>query len=233
NRQQDNGTAGSDNYNPKWGGVVVVKGRCSCRCAPPSQPTDHEQLLVVEKQVASVLEQYLRRIWRASLTPDSLLTIDEASEALPGIDDAAARIERHVAPAVEVPGRAMYRWVDVVAALDRTRSTFPHSEEPAIQGYEAAAALLNTSATTLRRMVRTEGLPPELHPRNKSAGARNRRPWWTSAAECRTWYERFTTWLAVRPPTRKRNSRQRTHAAPSTNGPVDFAAHARKLAEGR
>jgi hypothetical protein len=200
---------------------------------PPSRPTEHEQLLVVEKQVSGVLELYLRRIWRASLTPDSLLTIDEASEALPGIDDAAARIERHVAPAVEVPGRAMYRWVDVVAALDRTRSTFPDSEEPAIHGYQAAAALLNTSATTLRRMMRSDGVPDELRPKNKSAGVKNCRPWWTDAAECRTWFERLTTWLAVRPPPRKRTSRQRTYAAPSTSGPVDFAAHARKLAEGR
>jgi len=184
----------------------------------------------------TTVDEFLLRIWRSSLTPDSLLSAEEAAQALPGANpDAIGWVAAQVRP---VGSTAVYRWADVVAAMagegapERTTPSGPVPDAP-VEGYQDAASLLNTSATKLRRMVRTEGLPAELHPPNKSAGARNRRPWWTSAAECRTWYERLTTWLAVRLPTRKRSSRQRTHAAPSTSGPVDFAAHARKLAEGR
>jgi len=35
------------------------------------------------------LSSYLRRIWRASLTPEALLTLEEAAEALPGRTEVA------------------------------------------------------------------------------------------------------------------------------------------------
>lgn len=53
---------------------------------------------------------WLRRIWRASLTPHSLLTLEELLDVVPG--EAAARhdwIEEHLRPAGSLAGATLYR----------------------------------------------------------------------------------------------------------------------------
>lgn len=72
------------------------------------------------------LGHYLRRMWRAALTPDSLLAAEEAVEALPAPGpEARAWLLANVEPAGEVAGVAVYRWGNVVAATGSQRTTVP------------------------------------------------------------------------------------------------------------
>ncbi|MFA4973885.1 MAG: hypothetical protein WC683_14835 [bacterium] len=68
--------------------------------------------------MASPLRRYLRRMWRASLGPQSLLTLAEAVEALPGRrDEARAWLEGRVRPCGRVADVDVYSWGEVVAAM--------------------------------------------------------------------------------------------------------------------
>lgn len=66
----------------------------------------------------SVLRTYLRRMWRAALNSESLLTLDECVEAMPGADSKArAWLQQHVKPAGNIAGVTVYRWGDVLSVL--------------------------------------------------------------------------------------------------------------------
>jgi hypothetical protein len=66
------------------------------------------------------LRRYLRRIWRASLTPRSLLTLAEAAEALPGPREQSRRwLLANVAPSGTAAGVGLYSWGDVLEAMAR------------------------------------------------------------------------------------------------------------------
>ncbi|MFA4844935.1 MAG: helix-turn-helix domain-containing protein [Patescibacteria group bacterium] len=64
------------------------------------------------------LSAFQRRMWRAALSPGSLLSAQEAAEALPcpGMD-AARWLTATVKPTGEIGGAPVYRWGDVTAAL--------------------------------------------------------------------------------------------------------------------
>lgn len=69
--------------------------------------------------LVSELARHLRRMWRAALQPGSLLSADEAAEALPctGLD-AQAWLLSHVAPVGTLAGAAVFRWGDVLSAVE-------------------------------------------------------------------------------------------------------------------
>lgn len=71
-----------------------------------------------------VVLPYLQRIWRATLTPASLLTLEEAAEVLPGDDPKAlAWLKNHVTPQVELAGKQLYSWADILLATKQQQGT--------------------------------------------------------------------------------------------------------------
>lgn len=66
----------------------------------------------------STLRRYLRRMWRASLGPQSLLTLAEAAQALPGRrEKARAWLLANVQPCGKMAGLDVYSWGAIVAAM--------------------------------------------------------------------------------------------------------------------
>jgi hypothetical protein len=110
--------------------------------APPNDPV-----------ASAPLADYLRRIWRASLTPESLLSEDELLEALPG-RPARAWLREHVATFAELAGEPVYRWGDVLTALN------PGGGAPAtraVSSWRAVARVLGISEDTLARHRKQHG----------------------------------------------------------------------------
>src|SRR5262245_9749149 len=92
-------------------------------------------------------------MWRAALTPDALLTLDEASEALPGeTTRSRSWVAANVATVGDVAGIAVYRWGDVVARVSDGRAEVP-SPSTVWLGTKEAATKLGISRSTLDGMV--------------------------------------------------------------------------------
>ncbi|MCK6531140.1 helix-turn-helix domain-containing protein [Myxococcota bacterium] len=91
----------------------------------------------------SALAHYLRRMWRASLTAESLLCAEEAAEALPVPGpEALAWIRGNVKSAGEVAGVPVYRWGDVMAAVAQERTSAPSSRASDLLTTEEVAEFL-------------------------------------------------------------------------------------------
>ncbi len=85
----------------------------------------------------SSLRTYLRRMWRASLTPQSLLTLEEAVEALPGLPtEARAWLTAAVEPVGEAAGEAIYSWGEVMVAIGARREVVEHKKD-LVQGHRS------------------------------------------------------------------------------------------------
>ncbi len=102
-----------------------------------------------------------RRMFRAALSPDAVLPIDDVLVALPGNPDDTHRwlIER-VTPLGAVLGEPLFRWGDVLAAAttDAVTAVAPaeksrdHDDGPF--GIAAAAVVLGVSRASLDRAIR-------------------------------------------------------------------------------
>jgi hypothetical protein len=108
--------------------------------------------------------RYLRMLWRASLTPASLLTLDEAAHAAPGRSaDARIWILLNVAPVGEFAGESIWRWGDIeeairgsasAATLRANRTPGRTAREPSafpLTRWKAAAQVLGVSDDTVAR----------------------------------------------------------------------------------
>lgn len=77
------------------------------------------------------LRRGIRRLWRALLRPDALLTLDEALEVLPGRPEAVrAWLVARVLPCGRVAGVDLYSWGEIVEAVAATRSSVKILDEP-------------------------------------------------------------------------------------------------------
>lgn len=118
----------------------------------PPVPSSPEQAAV-----APHFDAALDRLWRASLSADSLLALEEVVEALPGHTvDVARWVEDTIQPSGDVAGRAVYRWGDVVRSVAYPPVCRPQpsaSEESPWLKVGEAAAEFRICERTLRAML--------------------------------------------------------------------------------
>ena len=155
--------------------------------------------------MSSTLRTYLRRMWRAALTPQSLLTLEEAVEALPCPGpEARSWLQEHVEPAGEVAGVEVYLWSDVLAALHIEDEDVPglstESEEgsPSAAVFawlstEEAAERLGIARCTLDEMVAMAPVSLPGAPVQVGTGKRRQHLRW-DAARLDEWLMDFHQW---------------------------------------
>lgn len=109
---------------------------------------------------------YLKRMWRASLSASAVLTMKEAVEALP-CDPAVAEawLRRCVAPTGHVAGVSVYQWAEVLRAIERPTASLMasqvsppgnppvHKGEDAFLSTTAAARFASVTPKTIRTWV--------------------------------------------------------------------------------
>lgn len=169
---------------------------------------------------------HLRRMWRAALTADSLLSADEAVEALPCPGPEARRwLVENVDAAGVVGGVGLYRWGQITAAVERGRAS-PSREraldQPAPDGspiahWRDAARVLGISEDTLAR--RRKGKDPD------------RACYFDNAAELRAWWRGLVVPVVVAKPTRP--PRPRSSSGRAQDGPVNWTEYGKTLTTGR
>ncbi|MBA2319513.1 MAG: hypothetical protein H0V89_00015 [Deltaproteobacteria bacterium] len=127
------------------------------------------------------LSSYMRRIWRASLTPDALLSAEEACEALPGRPEMTAPwLECNVLPAGEIAGLVVFRWGTILAAVAGTpATTTPHTVQPTpVTTWRGVASALGVSEDTVARHRREHD-------------ERTERPWFPTTEAVQEWWRKM------------------------------------------
>lgn len=179
-----------------------------------------------EAAVSAALSSYMRRIWRATLAqaPDALVSLDEAADGLPGDPAAnASWIAARVDSIAEIAGTRVYRWRDVVAALDADRSVqWLTSDEVAVR--------FDVSRMTLDAMVGhaprdLPGAPVQVGRGKKRAHLR-----W-DAARIDDWLKAFRA-VQASPTTASTPRRARRSTSEPAVEAVDWAIVTRSLARG-
>jgi hypothetical protein len=172
--------------------------------------------------LVSGLSHYLRRIWRNSLTAESLLTVAEAVEAIPGRSEVAkAWLGDSVAARGAIGGEPFYRWGDVLEALASKPCSLVKAREEAPEGgagtggplksWRAVAAAIGVSEDTVgRHRKRKSDVTPCYFESVETA-----RAWWRDL-------------LAPQP--RRRRSERRA-ARGNGGGALDVAALVKVLGE--
>lgn len=114
--------------------------------------------------------EYMKRMWRASLTSASVLSESEATNALP-CDPAAgaAWLRANVPPSGSVAGVPVFLWADVLRAMERNARvpTSPRADVPQPSQADmeylptaAAAKLASVSTKTIRTWIQQRRLTP-------------------------------------------------------------------------
>ncbi|MFZ5480578.1 MAG: hypothetical protein ACOZNI_27695 [Myxococcota bacterium] len=166
-------------------------------------------------------------MWRAALTADALLDLEEVCEALPGRpSEASAWVLANVQPCGELAGVLCWRWGDVLAAL-RDRASPTEAGAVWVSTAEAAARL-GVARSTLDEMV--THAPKDLPgaPVHVGGGKARQHLRW-DAGRLVEWLTSYRAWEAsAKQAAKTRPTVRRTSAASTTgDGPVDWAAVAR------
>lgn len=162
------------------------------------------------------MTSYLRRMWRAALTPESLLSLEEVAEALPGRpDDTTPWVHECVQIAGVVAGADVYRWGDVLRAVDVCRSDAVVQSKPITRWKEVAAILGVSEDTVARRRAEKDGKRPCF---------------FLGAAEVQAWWRGLLEPVPVKP---RRMSKPSPVSRSSDDGPVDWRETTRALVESR
>lgn len=172
--------------------------------------------------------RYLRLMWRSSLTSTTVLSLDELLDALPGnADEHRAWVADNVSPIGRVSGTVVYRWGDVVAAIEARIV-------PATTVWlttKQVAERFGIARSTLDEMV--QAAPPDLPgaPLQVGSGSRRRHLRWDAST--------VDTWLAAvsdldesrsgerKPPLPRRRSRLQAHGH-DVGTAVDWSSVARR-----
>lgn len=98
---------------------------------------------------------YLRLIWRAQLHGDSILTAQEAGDALLDGPSGLRWVEKNVTPIAEIDTSALYRWSDVIEALTGKKRAAPPTEEAEETWLTVAEAAeqIRVSERLIRRLL--------------------------------------------------------------------------------
>ncbi len=172
----------------------------------------------------SALDQHQRRMWRAALTSDTLLDLDELAEALPGRpEDTRPWALRHVPSVGTIAGVMVYRWGDAVASVEVAPGSAVRIDPAAWFTTAQAAQHLGVARSTLDAMV--SRAPPDLPGAPVLVGTgRRRRRWKWSAETLDEWHAAYSAWDANRPA--KPSTRTLSRHAPPTGSlgetPVDW-----------
>lgn len=179
----------------------------------------------------SQLASHLRRMWRAALTAESLLSADEACEAMPCPGPATRDwLVAHVQPFGELVGVPVYRWGHVVAAIAGARGA-----EPVTTWLSTgeAAVRLGIARSTLDEMV--SRAPKDLPgaPVHVGSGKTRAHLRW-DAGRLQEWLAAYRSWEAR---SARKGAVAPTHAPARTmrrakaddDGPVDWGAVARQF----
>lgn len=165
-------------------------------------------------------------MWRAALTQDALLSLDEAAEALPGETPRnRSWVQMNVATVGDVAGVAVYRWGDVVARVADGRDEVLPPGTIWLSTREAAARL-GISRSTLDGMVGRAPVDLPGAPVVAGAGSRRRR-WKWDAERLQTWLVAFTEWDRRHPTKPALRQRRSKRAATQEPRPVDWNAAGR------
>lgn len=181
--------------------------------------------------MSAALHKYLRRMWRAQLSADALLTLSEAAEAMPGSPRLAREwLPEHVAPAAEILGQPLYRWGDVQDAL-RAGCAVPG--DPAWLSTGEAAARLGVSRSTLDAMVARAPRDLPGAPVRVGEGGRRQHLRW-DAGRIAEWAAAYRAWDAREngPSASRRRSAPSRPRAAVEEGAVDWVAVARAARRG-
>lgn len=137
------------------------------------------------------LTSFQRRLWRASLSADSLLTRHEVCLALPGRPlDNRAWVDT-LPPFGLVGDRPVYRWCDIIISL-KTKTS-----DPAWISTDEAATLLGVSRSTLDAMVAQAPRTLPGSPVRVGDGGERRHLRWDPTA-LTTWMNAYRDWRATR-----------------------------------
>ena len=138
----------------------------------------------------TALDAYQQRMWRASLSRDSLLTLDEVVEALPGPTSVVEAWTRdNVEPAGHIGEVRLYRWGDVVDTLAGGAEPPDRGRAKPITTWKGVAEVLGISDETVSR-----------HRRDHQD--RTTQPWFPDAAAVQDWWAKMHA-----PPPLRRTSR--------------------------
>jgi hypothetical protein len=176
------------------------------------------------------VEAYLKRIWRAALAADALLSLEEVVEALPVPIEVASDWVRSIDPVGSLGPIPLYRWGDV---LDGIRAGEAVDEGPGWIRTEEAAVRLSVGRATLDAMVARAPRDLPGAPVQVGHGAQRRHLRWDPST-LSAWMEAFRAWEArstvassVRP-----RRRRREPMSSDEGGPVDWTSVARKARRG-
>ncbi|MFT5685108.1 MAG: hypothetical protein ACI8RZ_006055 [Myxococcota bacterium] len=169
----------------------------------------------------AVLRSYLRRMWRAALTPDAVLTFEEAVEAMPSPNPRTRQwLLEQVEPAGELAGEVVYRWGDVLAAMTQptteVASPLAEVEDARWLTTEQAALRLNIARSTLDEMVAQAPKTMEGAPVSVGGGRhRNHLRW--DGERLDDWMSAYQQWQATR---RKRRRKKPVRVVPTPTSPA-------------
>ena len=168
--------------------------------------------------MSGALTTHLRRMWRVALTTESLLSEDEAVEALPGRPEATRPwLRDQVAPAGAIGSDPVFRWGDVLTALKSPAA------EPALASCDEVAQRLGVSRRTLDAMVaRAPATLPGAPVAVGSGGRRKHLRW--RLAHVEAWLQAYQAWESEQVRSCQPSAPRRRSARRSSDAPVDWSA---------
>lgn len=155
-----------------------------------------------------------RRLWRATLSADSLLSFDEAAEALPGSPtDNALWLSAHVQPCGHVGGQAVYVWGDVLKHVVEQRD-------------RGCASKRSGPFTSWRDVADVVGVSEDTVARRRTERGAKGRCFFATTAEVHAWWRALIepSGVLAKPPRRK-------SPKASEDGPVDWSRVGKLLKE--
>ena len=175
--------------------------------------------------VNAPLPRHLALVWRAQLREESLLSLDEAAEAMPGDPRLALGwIPANVKVAGEWAGQPVYRWGDVAAAIASGGQWLTQAE---------AAKVAGVSRSSLDAMLAKAPKNLPGAPMHVGEGQQREHKAW-EASRVREWVAAYRAWEAGEKPVAKIARRRPASkaAAAEEEKPVDWVKVAR-AARGR
>ncbi len=129
----------------------------------------------------SSLDRYLRLMWRAQLTAESVLTLEEAAEALPGRDsEASAWLHENVVTQTRCSwsDEQLYRWGDILKAMSTKGASESTLSSDPISTWRGVATVLGVSEDTVAR-------------HRAKYNDQTTRPWFRDADEVAEWWRKM------------------------------------------